>query len=128
MPDSKTLKLALAVTLMLTGVGVFIWRSLDHGQSHVITPPKEFFFHCTTCKAEWETDALEAAELFGTLPNYTNAIDCPKCQAEKSAFAMTPCTWCGEHYLPDYLKPDGAHNTEVDICPHCGKDTFKWTP
>jgi hypothetical protein len=93
-----------------------------------ITPPKEFHFLCTQCDAHWETDALEASKLFGTLPNYTNSINCPKCQAEKSAFAKTPCNWCGDYYLPDYLKPEGTKDSSVDICSQCGKDTFKWRP
>ena len=108
--------------LLLGGaLAVVVLAALAMAVMHMMKPvkPESITYHlqCQKCKYEFPLKDTELPAYVYEKPNDPIKIDCPKCQAEKSAEVMSMCPKC----LKYFYVPAGQQK----ICPTCKEDIAK---
>lgn len=98
-------------------------------------PPQKplLAFKCESCGYEFNIDFNDPAHIADRRasmdPRAPQNKDCPSCKRQGSAWPMSICPNCHEHYIPnkDIFVYRGPNASMVkDICPKCGTDRVEW--
>jgi rubredoxin len=91
-------------------------------------PTQEYRYKCDKCGNEFESNTGPQMDKNDPMATAPIPIDCPKCGATKSCYAMTKCPKCGTWYVrPSFRNPRGMPaQPGQDVCPNCGTDLMAW--
>lgn len=125
--DGQTKRQALMLALLVVSLSIVAWRLWAAGEDPTQLRVREtYYFTCVEedCAHEWQADLQHVSAHFGGgQPSSLYPVICVECE-RRSAFMNERCPWCDEPFIPRH-RLEGGLPKEV-ICPHCGKDTYKW--
>jgi len=134
--STKSEYVMIGALVAIIGGALFItFLSLSSGGDRPRQVHVENRFECVKCGHQFVPDPQSAAA--GMTEDEMSILDCPKCRAKASCYAMTYCPKCGEYYLPDAMKahaagqkaptqPAGGAQPATIRCPKCGTDLVEY--